>query len=202
MEKKKSGLITAGLVLGIIAIATCFIPIINNASIVMGILAFIFGLIGLIKKVDDKGKAIAGVVLGALSVIIALTLQAQWLDGLNKLGNDLNDSMDEISGNKTEELLKNSVDVTLGDFQVVKGEWLDETKLVVTVKNKSSEKATYSISIEATDSNGNRLDDDTIYANDLNAGQSQTFEVFTYVDSSLIEQLKNATFKVLEVSKY
>ena len=202
MVKKESGLTKAGLVLGIIAIATSFIPVINNASIIMGILAFVFGIIGLVKKVDIKGKAIASVVLGALSVIIALSLQAQWVDDLNKLSDDLNESIDEMSGNKTEELLANNVDVTLGDFQVIKGDYFDETKLVVTIKNKSSEKATYSISIEAVDSNGDRLDDDIIYANDLNAGQSQTFEAFTYVDSSLLEQLENATFKILEISKY
>ena len=44
-EKKKSGLSTAGLVLGIIGICTSFMPIINNLSFVMGVLAIVFGVI-------------------------------------------------------------------------------------------------------------------------------------------------------------
>lgn len=45
MENNKSGLSVAAMVLGIIGIALSFIPIINNAAFVLGILAFIFGLI-------------------------------------------------------------------------------------------------------------------------------------------------------------
>ena len=50
VENKKSGLATAGLVLGIIGICLSFIPILNNASFFLGILAVIFGIIPLIKK--------------------------------------------------------------------------------------------------------------------------------------------------------
>ena len=57
IETKKSGFATAGLVLGIIGICLSFIPILNNASFFLGVLAVIFGLISLIKKAS-KGKAI------------------------------------------------------------------------------------------------------------------------------------------------
>lgn len=49
-EKKKSGLATAGMVLGIVGICTSFIPFINNLSFIMAIIAFIFGIISLVKK--------------------------------------------------------------------------------------------------------------------------------------------------------
>ena len=52
---KKSGLATAGLVLGIVGICLSFIPILNNASFFLGILALIFGIISLVKK-TSKGN--------------------------------------------------------------------------------------------------------------------------------------------------
>lgn len=70
-EQNKSGLATAGMVLGIIAIVGCWIPFINIVSIILGVLAFIFGIIPLIKK-RSVGKAVTGVVLGVLSVAIGV----------------------------------------------------------------------------------------------------------------------------------
>ena len=100
--KKKSGLATAGLVLGIIGICLSFIPILNNASFFLGILAVIFGIIPLVKKAG-KGKAIAAVILGVLSVVITLSLQASWSKSLNELSKDI----DTATGDNTEEVLKN-----------------------------------------------------------------------------------------------
>lgn len=70
-EEKKSGLATAAMVLGIIAIVGSWIPFVNIVSIILGVLAFIFGIIPLLKK-KSTGKAVTGVVLGALAVIIGI----------------------------------------------------------------------------------------------------------------------------------
>ena len=135
-EVKNSGISKASLILGIIAISTSFLPIINNASFIMGILAAIFGIISLIKK-SKKGKAITGLILGILSVIITISLQNSWSNALNDLSNDL----DSISGNNTDEVLKNNVDVIFGNFVGYIDEFgFSETKLPVTVTNKSNEK--------------------------------------------------------------
>ena len=73
-ETKNSGFATAGLVLGIIGACTSFIPIINNLSFILGILAIIFGIVALIKK-SGRGTVIASIILGI--VAIAITLSAQ-----------------------------------------------------------------------------------------------------------------------------
>ncbi|MGN1374435.1 MAG: hypothetical protein ACI4XK_03950 [Bacilli bacterium] len=69
--KKKSGLATASLVLGIIGAVLSFIPIINNIAFILGVLAFIFGIIPFFQKAS-RGKAIAGVILGILSIVITI----------------------------------------------------------------------------------------------------------------------------------
>ena len=193
---KNSGLATAGMVLGIIGIVLSFIPIINNAAFVLGILALIFGLISLIKK-RGKGKAIAGLVLVILTIIITLSLQNSWGKSIEKAEKDL----DKSFGNSTEEVLKKDVSVKFGEFTTDEDEFgLVDTKMVVTVKNKTKEKRSYSLHIEAVDKDGQRIAEDYIDVNDLGAGQTQKFDAFTYIEDNKIDLMKNATFKVIEAS--
>lgn len=196
-EKTKSGLCTAGLVLGIIGVCTSFIPIINNLSFFLGVLAVIFGLASI--KRASKGKMIATVILGILAIIITLSAQQSLSDSLDALSEDL----DTASGENTEQVLANDVDVVLGDFEVTEGEYgLNETKMTVKVTNKTNETKSFTIQVEATDAEGNRINQDYIYANNLTAGQSQKFDIFQYVESDKIDAMKDATFKVIEASMY
>lgn len=194
---KKSGFATAGLVLGIVGICTSFIPIINNLSFVMGILAIIFGIIALVKKAG-KGKTIAAIILGILAIVITLNAQKAVSDSLNQVSADL----DKMTGSSTEEILANDADVVLGNFEVTNGTYTTDTKLTVKVTNKTSESKSFSIQIEAINPDGSRITNDYVYANSLSAGQSQNFDTFTYVSSDNLEAMKNATFKIVEVSMY
>lgn len=197
-ETKNSGFATAGLVLGIIGACTSFIPIINNLSLILGVLAIIFGIVALIKK-SGKGKVIASIILGIVTIAITMSAQKTVSDSLDNLSKDL----DKVTGNSTEEVLANDAEVTLGSLEVTKGDYgITNTKLVVTVKNKTSEKKSYNFHIEALDSNGSRIGEDYVYANDLTAGQSQNFEIFTYISSDKLDAMKNATFKIVEASAY
>lgn len=196
--EKKSGLATASLVLGIIGAVLSFIPIINNIAFILGVLAFIFGIIPFFQKAS-RGKAIAGVILGILSIVITISMQNAVSDAID----DTSKELDKITGNSTEEVLKTDANVTLGDFTVTTSEYgLTNTKLVVTVKNITNEKKSFSFHIEAVDSDGKRIQEDYVYANDLSAGQTQEFETFNYVTSDKLELLKNATFKIVEASAY
>ena len=196
-DTKKSGFATAALVLGIIGICTSFIPIINNAAFFAGALAVIFGIIALIKKAG-KVKTIIAIILGILAIILTLNAQKSLSNSLNKVGSDLN----KITGNSTEEILAKDVDVVLGKFEVKKEEYTTDTKLKVKVTNKTAEKKSFQIQVEAVGKDGSRLGSDYIYANNLTAGQSQNFEIFTYVESNKISEMKNAKFKIVEVSMF
>ena len=70
--KAKKGFATAALVFGILAFITTLLLL----NYVFGILALVFGIIYLAKKADikPKGKAITGVVLASLSLIISTTI--------------------------------------------------------------------------------------------------------------------------------
>jgi archaellum component FlaG (FlaF/FlaG flagellin family) len=197
MENKKSGLATAGLVLGIIGICLSFIPIINNAAFFLGVLAIIFGIIPLIKK-KSKGKAISALVLGILSIIITLSLQSSWAASLDEISNDL----DTMTGDNTEEVLKN-LDINYGTFEIVTDEYgFTETKLTVTITNKTNERKSFNLDIEAVTTEGSRIEIDYIYATDLAAGQSQSFDIFEYIEDDKLEIMKSATFNIVEASMY
>ncbi|HMS93389.1 MAG TPA: FxLYD domain-containing protein [Candidatus Saccharibacteria bacterium] len=197
----KSGFATAALVLGIIGVVLSFIPIINNAAFVLGALALIFAIVALVKK-KSIATAVAAFVLAVASMGTTLAMQKSVGDALEKVGDEISKTADDMSGNNTEDILKNDVQVDLGQFEVIESEYgLQSSKLVVSVNNKMSKKKSFSIQIEAVDADGKRLADDTIYANDLNAGQSQDFEAFTLVQSDKYESLKTATFKIVSVSK-
>lgn len=84
-QTKSSGLATAAMVLGIIGVVLSFIPLINNLAFVLGVLAAIFAIIALSKKAS-KGKAITGLVLGILSIVITLLMQ-------QALGNAIDDAL-------------------------------------------------------------------------------------------------------------
>lgn len=199
-EKKKSGLTTAGLVLGIIGVCTSFIPLINNLSFIMGILAVIFGIVTV--KKAEKAKVIATIILGVLAVYFTINAQQNLADDINDAFNGFSEEMNEISGNNTEKILANNVDVTIGDFEVSNDGYFTNSKLIVTVKNKSSEKKSFSIHIEAVDINGARIDEDYVYVSDLGVGQSQSFDTFNLVSSDKVNSLKKATFNIVEVSMH
>lgn len=114
----------------------------------------------------------------------------------------MSDDFDDLTGENTSKILENDINVEFGKFQIINDEYFTTTKLVVTVKNKLAEVKSYSIEIEAVDSTGKRIDTDTIYANSLGANQSQDFNTFEYLSDDKIELMKNATFKIVEISKY
>ena len=195
-EEKKTGFSVASMVLGIIGICLSFIPIVNNVSFISGVLSVIFAIVSLVKK-SGKAKAIVGLILGILSVVITLSLQNSWSKSLDDVGKDL----DNMTGDNAEEILKKDVDVNIGKLNVTTDEYgYSDSELVVTVTNKSKEKKSFTIHIEAVDNTGKRIDDDYVYANDLNSGQTQDFKIFTLLSSEKLEQMKSAEFKIIDVS--
>ena len=208
-KKKSSGLAVAGLVLSIIAIVFAMIPIINVISYFLAILAIIFGIVTLIRD-SKKVMSIIVIILSICTFAVATNMNKKAVDVINKSVNENNKELNKISsdlnkslGNATEDVLKNDVEVNLGTFEAKSlGYGMYDTKLEVTVKNKLSEKKSFSLHIEAVNKNGERIAEDYVSVNDLGGGQSQKFKAFSLVDKDKIKELKNAEFKIIEASAF
>lgn len=203
--ERKSGLAIAGLIIAILAILGAWIPILNNVSFFFALVALIFGIIGLtaIKKGKrvGQGLAVATIILSIVAGIVVLATQSMYGKVASDIGDSVKESVNNADGTNTNKLLETSIDVVIGAFTAKTENYVQTTELPVTVKNKASDKASYTIKIEAVDATGARLADDTLYLNDLGAGQSASETAFKYVESTKVESLKSATFKVYQVGK-
>jgi hypothetical protein len=61
----------AALVVGIVAVVFSFIPVMGVVAFVLGPVAVLLAIIGMTRKLAKKGAAVAGLVLGILSIVIA-----------------------------------------------------------------------------------------------------------------------------------
>lgn len=207
---RTSGLAIAGLIIAILAILGSAIPIFNNVSFFFAIVSLVFGVVGLVAikkgKRVGQGLAIATIILSVITFVVVIATQALYGKIANDVNTSVTESVNDFDGTNTEKLLQNNVDVTIGTFVFDAGaeanySYDDTTELPVTIKNKSSEKASYTVKIEAVDASGTRVGEDTIYVTDLNPGQSVSEKAFEYIEEGKLEAVKSATFKVLEVSK-
>lgn len=209
-SERTSGLAIAGLIIAIFALIGSWVPIINNVSFFFAIVSLVFGVIGY--RANKKGKrtgqglAVATIILSLLTGVVVIATQSIYSDVAEDVGESITESINDFDGTNTDKLLETSVDVELGEFVFDPGEeaefsYDDTTELPVTITNKSSERASYSVQIEAVDADGSRIAEDTVYVSDLNPGQSISEKAFEYVESDKLEALKTATFKILEVTK-
>lgn len=87
IPQSKSGMAIAGFVLGIIALLTSFLPIINNFSFFLAILGMIFGIVGMVGiskgKKSGKGLAIAAIVICVVSGVVVLGTQSMYSAALD-----------------------------------------------------------------------------------------------------------------------
>ena len=171
------------------------------AAVILGVLTIIITIIIAfvvhIKTVNTVSKVESGVFNRLFNII------DKTFDGMDKALDSINSeiiNIDGITGENTDEIMEKYLEVTFGEFEVEKSYYLTQTKLNLTVKNKSDTIMSFSINIEAIDENGTRLATDTIYVERLGAGQSQKEKAFTFLDKEKADELKNAKFRVYGAS--
>lgn len=75
-----SAMAITGFVIGLVALLTSFMPIINNFSFILGLLALIFSIVGLVGcargKKKGKGLAIAALLISIISCVIVIWSQS------------------------------------------------------------------------------------------------------------------------------
>jgi hypothetical protein len=208
--ERTSGLAIAGMILAVFALLGSWVPIINNLSFILAIISLIFGIFGFVSikkgKRVGQGLAVATIILSVIAGGIVLATQSFFGKVADDVSSSLDESVSNSDGSNTKKLLETSVEVKLGEFVFNPGteadfSYDDTTELPVTIKNKSSEKASYTVKIEALDASGSRVAEETIYVTDLAAGQSTVEKAFKYIETGKLEAVKAVTFKVFEVSK-
>jgi hypothetical protein len=98
------GMATAALVLGILALITSFTLI---GGVLLGLLAIIFGIIGLRRAnrglALGRGRAIAGIILGLLGILVAAALIAVGVSLFNsEEGKNLQDCLKNAGSDQTQ----------------------------------------------------------------------------------------------------
>lgn len=205
-NKPRSGFAIAALFLGIVAAATSFMPIINNASFFIALIGLILAIVAIagIRKGKNSGKglAVAGLVLSIVAGLLVLGTQAFYSAVLDEAVDQSTQQLNKMTGDATDDILGVDVEVTIGDYSISKDQYgLVKSDLPVTVKNLLNEPSSFWINIEAVDANGSRINDDTVIVNDLGAGQSTKLEAFAFVSSDDHEAMKNASFNIISVSE-
>ncbi|HJI99717.1 MAG TPA: DUF4190 domain-containing protein [Coriobacteriaceae bacterium] len=205
-NKPRSGFAIAALVLGIVAAATSFMPIINNASFFIALIGLILAIVAIagIRKGKNSGKglAVAGLVLSIVAGLLVLGTQAFYSAVLNEAVDQSTQQLNKMTGDATDDILGVDVEVTIGDYSISKDQYgLVKSDLPVTVTNLLKEPASFWINVEAVDANGSRINDDTVIVNDLGAGQSTKLDAFAFVSSDDYEAMKNASFNIISVSE-
>ncbi len=192
----------------------------DGSNIWFAILGFFVPIVGLIlylvyekerpKRARSAGKGaligfITNILMSVLCVILAVTV---FVMSVSVVKDSVSGYYDEcinipvLSEESGEDVVEKFADITFGEFTIKKDAYYDETSLDVTVKNISDRRYTFYITIEAVDQFGARLKTDTVIADRLNPGQSISLTAFEYAEYEETEELKNATFKVLDVQYY
>ena len=95
-ERKVLGILA--IIFGAIALFGSQMPIINNLSFVIAILALILGLIGLaINRKRPKMLAIIGTVLAVVSMVIVIATQLMYARALNNVAKNVEETVSSVS---------------------------------------------------------------------------------------------------------
>ena len=161
-----SGIAIAAFVLGIIAIATSFLPIINNFSFFVALAGTILALVGIFvtgKKRRGTAFTVIGLVLNFAAIGIVLLTQSMYVDAINSLtdgAKPVEASVQAESPKSAEQAkdyskmaigdsvtLDNGLTVTVVDAQVVSQKYTDDKQMRVTVSylNNGSKSESYNL---------------------------------------------------------
>lgn len=207
--RRGNAMAITGFVIAGVSLILCFIPIINTFAFFLALVGLVFGIVGLVrtrKGATRKGLAVTAVIVSVVSgagVLVSQAVYGAMADSVSQSLDDVSGDLDKMSGDATEQVLADDVSVEIGDYTATKDEYgLVTTSLPVTLTNTSDETQSFDVTVEAVDDEGNRVADDVAYVSELRAGQSETVDVFQYVEEGDLSDMKSADFEVVEASAY
>ena len=203
----KTAAAIVGLVLGIVALLTSFMPFINNFSFILAALGLVFAVVGLAgvlrgKKVG-KGMAIASVVVNVLAIAIVLGTQSMYSAAIDEATKGTISTADGSAASAaTSADASADAQAEPADKYSIEGEELEgdeySSKVVGTFTNNSGAEIGYvQVSYNLYDSDGNQIG--TALANTSNLADGGTWKFEAYGTQGLD---KVASFKLGEVTGF
>ena len=209
-SKPKSAGAIVGLVLGIIALLTSFLPFINNFSAVLAVVGVVFAIVGLVgtlrNKKSGKGMAIAATIVNVLAFIIVLATQSSYSAAIKDAteGSISTSSVsaaaspDAVSdAAQTQQATPASEKYAIADEQLEKDSYT--AKITGTFTNLTDKKLSYvQLSYTIFDADGAQIGTAYANTNNLDAGGTWKYEA-AYFSSDTDEV---ASYKLSDVSGF
>ena len=200
-QKGKSAASIVALVLGIIALVTSFLPIINNLSFVLALVGAVFAVIGLMGvlrgKKGGRGFSIAAVIVNVLAIAIVLGTQSAYSSAIDEATKGTISTEDGSSAAASTSAESATADKhSVADEQMTGDDYT--TTISGTFTNLTDSQLGYvSVSYNLFDADGNQLG--TAYANtsNLDAGGTWKFEAV-----GMYDQAKIASYKLADVTGF
>ena len=192
-KKPKSASAIVGLVLGIIALLTSFLPIVNNLSFFLAIIGLVFAIVGLVGalrgKKSGRGMAIASVVVNAAAVAIVLGTQSMYAAAINDATASLTDSTISATTASTYKYSITDEEISGDDYS---------TRITGVLTNNTEDTLSYvQVSYNLFDADGNQIGTALANTNNLAADGTWKFEAVGSTASSEV-----ASYKIGDVSGF
>ena len=203
----KSVAAIVGLILGIIALLTSFMPFINNFSFILAVLGLVFAVVGLVGvlrgKKAGKGMAIASVIVNVLAIAIVVGTQSMYSAAIDEVSKGTISTTDGSAASVATTASDDaSAQAEPADKYTIEGEELsgDEysCKVTGTFTNTSGSELGYvQVSYNLFDADGNQVGTALANTSNLADGGTWKFEAFGTKGTNEV-----ASFKLGEVTGF
>jgi hypothetical protein len=165
------------------------IPNLNSFGAWLAVMALAAGLLGFLNKSGGRTKQLLLLACVALVVsVVSVSIQNTMRQGY------INNIIDRKEGRATQELLRQDVEISIGEF--------GDDGLPINLYNKNSATKAYSLVVLAKNSAGENIIEQTVSFGILDPNEQRDYKIFSTASDILKEKLKTATFEITTVSQY
>ena len=197
-----SGMAIAGLVLGIVAAISSWIPIINNFSFILALIGAVFAIVGVVSTVrgkhSGKGLAIAALVVNIIALVLVLATQSAMSAAIDEATTPAVSTEDvQVQADGAGKAEADAEPAYSIADEAMTGDDYSVT-ITGTFTNNTDEDISYvQLSYRLLDAEGAQIE--TAYANtsDLAAGGTWKFEAMGFVGSDEV-----ASFELADVTGF
>lgn len=192
------------LVLGVIALISSWVPIINNLSFIFALVGVVFAVVGLVGtlrgKKSGRGLAIASVVVNVAAVAIVLATQSAYSAAIDEAASGTVQTSDGASA--AAPAAEGTTSAELADKYSIDGEELGgdaySCKISGVYTNKAGKDLSYvQVSYNLFDADGNQIGTALANTNNLADGGTWKFEAF---GSVAVDEV--ASYKIGDVTGF